>query len=122
MIRSTTALPVRGSVHSFSTFDLPCFDAWSMTTTDAANARHQIHRPAHALHKLAGDHPAGQIAVFGDFHRAKDRHGDLATADHGERGRVVEIGRMRQFGDRLLAGIDKVGVLFAFERKRPHAE
>ena len=50
----------------------------------AADAGDQIHRAAHALDQLAGDHPVRQIAGFRDLHRAEDRHRDLAAADHPE--------------------------------------
>ena len=51
---------------------------------DALDARDQIHRAAHALHHLAGDHPVGEVAVLGDLHGAEDRQVDVAAADHGE--------------------------------------
>ena len=70
----------------------------------------QVHRAAHALHHLARDHPIGDVPPFGDFHRTQHGQVDMAAADHGEAGRAVEIGRMRQLADRLLAGIDQVGI------------
>jgi hypothetical protein len=73
-------------------------------------ARHQIHRAAHALDHLAGDHPVGQRAFLIHFHRAQDAQVDVAATDHGERVGGGEERRARQSGDRLLAGVDEVGV------------
>ena len=79
----------------------------------ALGRRDQIHRAAHALDHLAGDHPVGEIAVLRDLHRAQDGAVDVAAADHGERLGRREIGAARQLGDRLLAGVDEVGILVA---------
>ena len=46
----------------------------------------------------------------------------MPAPDHAERLRAVEIARRRQLGDRLLAGIDQVRVLFSLERERAHSQ
>ena len=51
---------------------------------DALDAGDEVHRAAHALDHLAGDHPVGEIAVLGDLHRAEDGEVDVAAADHRE--------------------------------------
>ena len=62
------------------------------------------------LTSLPGDHPVRDIAILGHFHRAKDRHVDLAAPDHRKALGAVEIGRVGQRRDGLLAGIDQIGV------------
>ena len=89
---------------------------------DLLRARDQIHRAAHPLHHLAGDHPVGEVAVLGHLHGAEDRQVDVAAADHRETVCGGKIARGRQLGDGLLAGVDEVGVLLAFEWKRAGAE
>ena len=89
---------------------------------NAANTRDQIHRATHAFDQLAGDHPVGKVAVLGHFHRAQNGHGNLAAADHPERGRAVKVRSAIQLGDGLLAGVDQICVLFAVDRKRTHAK
>ncbi len=88
----------------------------------AANACNQIHRAAHAFDQLAGDHPVGEVAVFSNFHRAKDRHGDFATADHCEAVRGAEIAGAVQFGNGLFTGVNQICVDFVLFRERAHAE
>ncbi len=51
---------------------------------DALDAGDEVHRAAHALDHLAGDHPVGEIAVLRHLHRAEDREIDMAAADHAE--------------------------------------
>src|SRR6185312_5076953 len=46
----------------------------------------------------------------------------VTASDHAEGICGREIGRLRQRRDGLLASIDQIGVLFAFIRKRAHAE
>src|SRR6266536_4178534 len=46
----------------------------------------------------------------------------MAAAHHAEGIGAGEIAGRRQFGDRLLAGVDEVGVFLALIRERPHAE
>jgi hypothetical protein len=82
----------------------------------------QIHRPAHALDHLARHHPVGDVAVFGDFHRAQHGQVDMPAADHRKAGGAVEIGGIGQFADRLLARVDQIGIDFVVKRKRPDAQ
>jgi hypothetical protein len=89
---------------------------------DALDARHQVHRAAHALDHLAGDHPVGQVAFFADLHRAQDGQVDLAAADHREAVMAAEDGRALDGGDGLLAGIDQVGVDLVRGRERAYAQ
>src|SRR6202040_1123600 len=67
-------------------------------------------------------HPIREITAFSDFHRAEDREIDMPAADHAETIGGREIACRLEFGDRLLAGIDKVGVFLPLEGKRSHAE
>jgi len=46
----------------------------------------------------------------------------VAAADHPERLRAVKVAGRRQLGNRLLAGIDQIRILFTLEGKRTHAE
>ncbi|KAG5718208.1 hypothetical protein E4T56_gene15747, partial [Termitomyces sp. T112] len=89
---------------------------------DLLDARDQIHSAAHALDHLARDHPVGDVAILGHFHRAKDGQVDMAATDHGKALRAVEIGRMGQLADRLLARIDEVGVFLALIGERADAQ
>src|SRR5262245_39249753 len=52
---------------------------------DAFNPGDEIHRAAHPLHHLAGDHPVGEVAALVHFHSAEDREVDVTAADHRER-------------------------------------
>ena len=81
---------------------------------DAAGASDEVHRAAHALHHLAGDHPVGEVALLGDLQRAEHGHVDVTAADEREAGGAVEVAGAGDLGDRLLAGVDQVGVLFTF--------
>ena len=77
---------------------------------DPPRAVHEVHRAAHALDHLAGDHPVGDVPARGDLHGAEDRDVDLARRGSSRtRGRVEEA-RPRPDRDRLLAGVDQVGV------------
>ena len=51
---------------------------------DPLDAGDQVHRAAHALDHLAGDHPVGEVAVLGDLHGAQDGEIDVSTSNHGE--------------------------------------
>src|SRR4051812_12687640 len=82
----------------------------------------EVHRAAHPLDHLAGDHPVGEVAVLSHLHRAEDRQVDMAAAHHAERIGGGEIAGRRQFAHGLLAGVDEVGVFLALIGERPHAE
>jgi hypothetical protein len=56
----------------------------------ALGAGDEIHRAAHALDHLAGDHPVREVALLGDLHRAQDREVDVAAADLGEADSALE--------------------------------
>src|SRR5262249_26340682 len=62
------------------------------------------------------------VAAAGDFHRAENRKINVAAADHAKTVSGREIAGRRKLGDRLLAGIDEIGILLAFIGKRTHAE
>ena len=51
---------------------------------DAPHPGDEVHRPAHSLHHLAGDHPVGEVAVLGHLHRAENGQIDMPAADHRE--------------------------------------
>src|SRR5262245_27173928 len=82
----------------------------------------EVHGAAHALHHLARNHPIGEVAVLGYLHGAEDREVDVPAADHGEAVGGGKIARGRDFSDRLLAGIDEIGVLFALVAERTEAQ
>ena len=76
-----------------------------------SRAGDEVHRAAHALDHLAGDHPVGEVARLGDLHRAEDGEVDVAAADHREASRRCEkIAEPGMHRDGLLAGVDEVGV------------
>src|SRR5947208_3649834 len=89
---------------------------------DALDAGDEVHRAAHALHHLAGDHPVGEIAVLRHLHRAEDREIDMPAAHHAEGVGRGEIAGVWQFADGLLAGVDEIGVHLILIRERAHAE
>ncbi len=89
---------------------------------DVPGAVDQVHRAAHTLHHLSGDHPVGQIAGGGHLHGAEHRDVDVPSADHPERCRGVEERRPRQHRDRLLTRIDQVRVDGILSRVGPHTE
>jgi hypothetical protein len=111
------AAPVSGSVHSRLTVTRR-FGAVLHDHDDALGAVDEVHRPAHPLDHLAGDHPVGEIAVLGDLHAAEDREIDVPAADHRERLGAVEERGAGHGGDRLLAGVDQVRILLARPRDR----
>ena len=57
-----------------------------------------------------------------NLHRAQHGEVDVAAANHAERQRRVEERRAGQDRHRLFAGVDQIGVLFAFVWVRAHAE
>ena len=89
---------------------------------DPTGAADEVHRPAHPLDHLPGDHPVREVAVLRDLHAAEDREVDVAAADHRERLRAVEERRARNGRHRLLAGVDQVRVLLAGARIGPDPE
>src|SRR5262249_41579808 len=84
--------------------------------------RPEVHGAPQALHHLARNHPIGEVAVLGHLHGAEDREVDVSAADHGEAVGGGKKARGRDFGDRLLAGIDEIGVLFALVGERTEAQ
>ena len=96
MIRSTTARPVSGSVHSLQQLRLAVLGGVVHDHDDPLDAGDEVHRPAHALDQLPRDHPVGEVARLGDLHRAEDRHVDLAAADHAEAVGRGEVGGARR--------------------------
>src|SRR5690606_31202291 len=89
---------------------------------DALDAGDQIHRAAHALDHLAGDHPVSQIAFLRHLHRTQDRQVDMSATDHGEGVGTVEETAPGQTGNSLLASVDKVRVDLVFLREGANAE
>src|SRR3546814_21200661 len=62
------------------------------------------------------------IAVARDLHRAEDRKIDMTAADHRETVSRREEARRRKCGDRLLAGVDEIGIDLIILRKGAEAE
>ena len=56
------------------------------------------------------------------LHSAEHRELHVLTADHGKRGRAVEVDRAGQRRDGLLARVDQVRIDLRLRRERPHAE
>ena len=79
MIRLTTPTPVSGRLHSGQ--DLQVDRAVLLLgrvlhdDDHALDAGDEVHRAAHALDHLAGDHPVGEVAVSRHLHGAEDRRG-----------------------------------------------
>ena len=117
MTRLTTAAPVSGSVQARRSFGAPLRGVLH-DDDDAADAGDEIHCAAHAFDALAGDHPVGEVAAFGDLHGAEDGEVDVAAADHGEGVGAGEGGGAGGEGDGLLAGVDEVGVDFVLRAER----
>ena len=86
---------------------------------DLLDTGDEIHRAAHALHHLAGDRPIGDVAIRRHFHGAENGQVDMAAADHREGIGRGEEARAWQDRDRLLAGIDQVGIGLALIGKGP---
>ena len=127
MMRSTTPRPVSGSVQCGRIFRSmpPSFFLRDVLHQHdhALDAGHQVHRAAHALDHLAGDHPVGEVALLADLHGAEDREVDLAAADHREAvGGCREDARAGQRGDGLFAGVDEVGVDLGVVREGADAQ
>ena len=51
-----------------------------------------------------------RLPCFVHFERAEHREVDVPAAHHRERIGAAEVRRARQFGDRLLAGVDQIGI------------
>jgi hypothetical protein len=85
----------------------------------ALGAGDEIHRAAHALDHLAGDHPVREIAVLAHLHRAEDGEVDVAAADHREALGAVEERSAGQHRDGLLARVDEVRVFGALDGEGP---
>ena len=123
MMRSTTALPVSGSVHSLQELRLAVLGGVVHDDDDALDPGDEVHGAAHALDQLAGDHPVGEVAFLGDLHRAEDRHVDLAAADHAEASRPR---RNRRCGRSsvivCLPALIRSASILVLGRERAHAE
>jgi hypothetical protein len=89
---------------------------------DLLDSGDEVHRPAHALHHLARDHPVGDVAFLGHLHRPQHGEVDMAAADHREALLGAEIGGAVQFADRLLAGVDQIGIDLILVREGPDPE
>ena len=83
-IKSTTRMPVSGSVQFFMIFGPPSLVVCSMAMITRFGARHQIHRAAHALQHFPGDGPVGERALFVHLQRAEHGHVDVPAANHRE--------------------------------------
>jgi Zn-finger nucleic acid-binding protein len=77
------ALAREGSEHCLTSLGVPLGGVLH-GDDDALHARDEVHRAAHALDHLAGDHPVGEVALLGDLHRAQDAQVDVPAADHRE--------------------------------------
>src|ERR1039458_6598213 len=89
---------------------------------DAPRGRDEIHRPAHALHELSGDHPVRDRPFGVDLHRTQDAEVDMAAADHREGVRRREERGAGNDRDGFLSGVDEVGIDLTFRGVRPPAE
>ena len=89
---------------------------------DFLDPRDQVHRAAHAFDHFAGDHPIGDVAIFGNLHRPQNCQVYMPAADHGKGRGAVEIGRLRQFANRLLARVNQVRVHLVIIGKWPNTQ
>ena len=118
----TTFTPVSGSVQRVQNLVAAVARGVLHGDDHALGAGHQVHRAAHALDHLAGNHPVGEAARFVHLQRAEDGQVDVPAAHHRERLGAVEIGAARQLGDGFLAGVDQIGIDFLVERIGADAE
>lgn len=51
---------------------------------DCRSAGHQVHGSTDSLEKFARNHPVGDVAVFADFHRAKESHVEMSTSHNAK--------------------------------------
>ena len=90
---------------------------------DALGADGQIHRASHRGNRIrCAGVPVGEVAGGGHLERAEHAKIEMPAAHHRERIGVMEIGAAGEQGDRLLAGVDQVGILGAGGWRRTHTE
>ena len=118
---STTPLPVSGRVQRCSSFGSSRAVCSISTMTRLTPATRSIAPPI-PLTMRPGIIQLARSPFSATCIAPRIDKVDMAAADHPEGLRAVEIARRRQLGDRLLAGIDQVRVLFSLERERAHAE
>src|SRR5215204_1408665 len=70
----------------------------------------QVHRPAYAQDRLAGDGPVGYTSQPVHLKRAEHGDGDVAAPDHGERLGTREVGSADVLRNRQLPGVDQLRV------------
>ncbi len=78
---------------------------------DGLGAGDEVHGAAHARQHLAGHDPVGDVAFAVHLESAEERHVDVPTADHRERGDGVEVAAAGQERDGLIAGVGAVAVV-----------
>jgi len=77
---------------------------------DPPGAVDQVHRAAGALDELAGIIQLARSPRSENLHRPEDGDVDVAAADHAEAVGAGEEAGAAKDGDRLLAGVDEVGI------------
>src|SRR5215203_6658167 len=70
----------------------------------------QVHRPAYAQDRLAGDGPVGYASQPVHLKHAEHSDGDVAAPNHGERFGAREVGGADVLRDRQLPGVDQFRV------------
>src|SRR5215212_4116918 len=70
----------------------------------------QIHRPAYAQDRLAGDGPVCYASQSVNLKHTEHGDGDVAAPDHGERLGAREVGGAYVLRNRQLAGVDQFRV------------
>ncbi len=94
-IMLTTFRPVNGSVQRLQNLVAAVPGRVLHRDDDPLGAGDEIHRAAHALDHLAGDHPVGEVALLVDLQRAEHGEIDVAAAHHRERIGAAEVGSTR---------------------------
>src|ERR1041385_147888 len=122
MIMSTTFLPVTGSVHSGMNLGSPFFETCSITTMIFLTPATRSIAPPMPLIILPGTIQLARSPFSATSMPPSTARSIWPPRIMPNEGRAVEKGRMRDLADRLLAGIDQVGIFLAGPGERADAE
>ncbi len=119
-MRLTTPVPVRGREHFVQDLGLAVLRRVLHQRHHAPHPGNQVHRAAHTLDHLSGDHPIGQVPAQGNLHRAQNRQIDMPAADHRKRVRARKEACARKRRHRLLPRVDQIRIDLILRRERPN--